>query len=395
MLNENLIRRVFVAASIRRWNDQASPVEFCELDKQAHKAFLAYLLAKFEEERGEKVDFTALIEGFIFEFLQRTVLTDIKPSVFHKLASKKKNELNEFVLGKLKSEIADSSFFGRMKLFLESSEQTKEQKILQAAHFLASNWEFDIIYNFCPTMYGVEEIKRNIQNQIEEHYELSGVQRLMLKSRTAEFVSMVGQLRFQQRWSQTPRIPKTSVLGHTLTVAIFSYILTLGLGGCEKMRYNAFFGGLFHDLPEVLTRDIISPIKYNVEGLDELIKEYEKELVENEILPLLPKYLQKEILYFVEDEFADKMQQGGTVRSVDASQIIGEYNNNAFSPMFGTLSKFCDLLAAYAEAKLSIEHGISSDELASAIENLKKKLTEDKYVFLGGVFDAKSFLGDA
>jgi putative hydrolase of HD superfamily len=58
MLNDKLIRRVFVTASIRRWNDQASPVEFCELDKQAHKAFLAYLLAKFEEEKGETIDFT-------------------------------------------------------------------------------------------------------------------------------------------------------------------------------------------------------------------------------------------------------------------------------------------------------------------------------------------------
>jgi len=392
MLNEQLIRRVFVAASIRRWNDQASPVEFCELDKQAHKAFLAYLLAKFEEEKGEKIDFTALIEGFIFEFLQRAVLTDIKPSVFHKLVSKKKKELNEFVLAKLEPEITDARFFGRMKLFLNSEEQSKEQKILQAAHFLASNWEFDIIYNFCPTMYGVEEIKRNIQNQIEEYYELSGVQRLMLKSRTSEFVNMVGQLRFQQRWSQTPRIPKTSVLGHTLTVAIFGYLLSLGIGGCEKMRYNAFFGGLFHDLPEVLTRDIISPIKYNVEGLDELIKEYEKELVENEILPLLPKYLQKEILYFVEDEFADKIRDGG-VKTVAHTQIMGEYNNNIHDPMFGSLSKFCDLLAAYAEAKLSIEHGISSSELTSAVENLQIKLTDQKYSFLSGVFDSAGFLG--
>jgi putative hydrolases of HD superfamily len=392
MLNDKLIRRVFVTASIRRWNDQASPVEFCELDKQAHKAFLAYLLAKFEEEKGEKIDFTALIEGFIFEFLQRAVLTDIKPPVFHRLASKKKKELNEFVLGRLRDEITDDSFFVRMGRFLNSDESTKERKILNAAHFLASNWEFDIIYNFCPTMYGVEDIKRNIQKQIEDFYELSGVQRLMLKSKTSEFVSMVGQLRFQQRWSQTPRIPKTSVLGHTLTVAIFAYMLSLGVKGCPRLRYNAFFGGLFHDLPEVLTRDIISPIKYNVEGLDELIKEYEKELVENEILPLLPKYLQKEILYFVEDEFGDKSRAGGEVKNADAKEILSRYNDDSFDPMFGTLTKFCDYLAAYAEAKLSIGHGISSDELTSACANLKVRLKDEKYSFLTGVFDRNGFL---
>ena len=48
-LNIALLRRIFVAANIRRWNDQATPVEFYELDKQAHKIVIAYLLAHFEE----------------------------------------------------------------------------------------------------------------------------------------------------------------------------------------------------------------------------------------------------------------------------------------------------------------------------------------------------------
>ena len=40
-----------------------------------------------------------------------------------------------------------------------------------------------------------------------------------------------------------------------------------------------FLCGLFHDLPEVLTRDIISPVKRSVPGLDELIKKIEERLV--------------------------------------------------------------------------------------------------------------------
>ncbi|MGZ7169402.1 MAG: HD domain-containing protein [Halobacteriota archaeon] len=30
---------------------------------------------------------------------------------------------------------------------------------------------------------------------------------------------------------------------------------------CYRRRFHNFFGGLFHDLPEALTRDIISPVK--------------------------------------------------------------------------------------------------------------------------------------
>jgi putative hydrolases of HD superfamily len=39
----------------------------------------------------------------------------------------------------------------------------------------------------------------------------------------------------------------------------------------------------------VLTRDIISPIKRSIEGLDELIKETNSGQMEDVLLPLLPR----------------------------------------------------------------------------------------------------------
>ncbi len=56
-LSAKLLRKIFVSASIRRWNDQACPVEFVELDKQAHKMVIAYFLSRYEEtQRGIEVD---------------------------------------------------------------------------------------------------------------------------------------------------------------------------------------------------------------------------------------------------------------------------------------------------------------------------------------------------
>ncbi|MBO1737038.1 HD domain-containing protein, partial [Barnesiella sp. GGCC_0306] len=66
---------------------------------------------------------------------------------------------------------------------------------------------------------------------------------------------------------------------------------------------NDFLCGLFHDLPEVLTRDIISPIKRSIQGLDDLIKDIEKRQVAEKLLPLLPHSWHEDILYFTEDEF--------------------------------------------------------------------------------------------
>ena len=60
-------------------------------------------------------------------------------------------------------------------------------------------------------------------------------------------------------------------------VAITSYLLSLDNNSCQKRLYNNFFTGLFHDLPEVLTKDIISPIKTSIKGLEGIIKDYEED----------------------------------------------------------------------------------------------------------------------
>ena len=50
MISKGLIERIFQAASIQRWNDHVRPMEFAEIDKQAHKMILAFTIAKFQEE---------------------------------------------------------------------------------------------------------------------------------------------------------------------------------------------------------------------------------------------------------------------------------------------------------------------------------------------------------
>ena len=50
---ENLLERFYEAASMNRWNDHIRPNELTELDKQAHKMVIAYVIAKFEENDRE------------------------------------------------------------------------------------------------------------------------------------------------------------------------------------------------------------------------------------------------------------------------------------------------------------------------------------------------------
>ncbi len=368
MVNKALIELLYEAASIQRWNDHIRPHKgFTELDKQAHKMLYAYVLGKMEvNDRKAKVDWRKLIEGCCFEFLHRIVLTDIKPPVFHRLMAEKGDKLNAWVLEKLQDKIGrrQVDFFTKFACYLsDPRESLLEKKILKAAHYLATNWEFKIIYQMNAGLFGLDETRAKIADEIEEHFDLAGVQKLQLGKKTSHFLDLVGQLRFQQRWAQTPRIPETSVMGHMLVVAMLAYFCSLELGACDRRLYNNFFAGLFQDLPEVLTRDIVSPVKRSVEGLDELIKEIEDRQVEEKLLPLLPGSWHQEIRYFITDEFRSKIQLDGQVRLVSSEEINVAYNGDRFSPLDGEVLKACDQFAAYVEAYLSLAHGVRSPSL--------------------------------
>ena len=314
MITKGLLDKLYEAASIQRWNDHVRPVEFTELDKQAHKMILVYVLGKLEEsERNTEVDWLKLIEGGIFEFFPRVIFTDIKAPVFHKLMSEKGMEINTHVLDAVSEDIRGikGDFGEKFKRHLFDAGYARfEKRLLKAAHYLATNWEFQIIYNTAPFVYGIDKTKEEIENQIEDHYDLIGVQKISLRKKSFGFIDLCAQLRFQQRWAHSQRVPKTSVLGHMLIVAMMSYFCAIEIGACRKRIYNDFFSGLFHDLPEVLTRDIVSPVKTSIEGLDEIIKSYEKMQFEERILPLLPSSIRDEIVYFIQDEFSNRIQEG-------------------------------------------------------------------------------------
>jgi putative hydrolase of HD superfamily len=368
MISPGLVELLFSAASMTRWNDHARPAQFTELAKQAHKMTIAWAVARCEEDGGRTVDWVSLVEGGIFEFFQRIVLTDIKPPVFHRMMENHGAKLNGWVLEKTAEmlEPVAGGFYGRFRRYLEEPAfSAREKRILKASHYLATLWEFRLIYAQNSMLWGIEDTRREIEGQVEEHLDLSGVREIMMRRDMPEkglyaFIDLCGQLRFQVRWAQLPRVPATSVLGHLLVVAALAYFSALEDGACSARLRNDFFGGLFHDLPEVLTRDIVSPVKRSVGGLEDLIKEYEREAMETRLLPLIPEKWRGEIRHLTEDEFSNRARDplsGKTITGIEQADM-NRYCGGGQDPVDGLFIDACDKLAAMAEAALSIRFGI-------------------------------------
>ena len=392
-VRKSLLQLVFSGTSMKRWNDKMRPMELVEVDKQAHKMIMAWMLYLLNSKNMDREDSIALgdriIAGGIYEYLYRLVITDIKPPIFYQIKANPAHykQLTHWVLEQLQPRIQSlgGGFWRGMCGYFENetSDRDLSRRILEAAHLLASRWEFHLIRGLNPKDEEMDEIEENFVRGLLKYQDLAGVRELMQGngSPLGRFAQLCGQLRFQKRWSQTPRIPETSVLGHMFIVACYAYFFSLSVDACGARRVNNFLGGLFHDIPEVLTRDIISPVKTSVKRIGDLIKEYEFKEMENKIFAILEQGgyddLSGRLKYFlgveVGSEFASTIIQDSVIRRVDWDQMQEQYNEDRYDPKDGFMLKICDDLAAFIEAYTATRNGISNDQLQQAQWKIRKK----------------------
>ncbi len=392
IIRKSLIQLIFSGSFMKRWNDKLRPVELWEVDKQAHKMIVAWILFLLNTKDlcPEEKHTTAIkiIEGGIFDYLYRLIITDIKPPIFYQIKTTPLhyNRLTEWVLDQLEPMLKPlgKTFWNKFKdYFLKEAQKSLAYNILEASHLYASYSEFKLIENLNFWDEEIKEIKVNFLNGLKRLSDLKGIPELMSEQKNPikNFVDKCFQLRFQKRWSHVPRIPETSVLGHMFIVACYAYFFSLVLKTCPVLMANNFFAGLFHDLPELLTRDIISPVKRSVQKIADLIKSYEKKELQDKIFNILEqggfKDISEKLKYLlgieIGSEFISTIKINNYTKEVYHMQLMEDFNHNRYNPKDGELLEVCDNLVAFVEAYTALKNGIHSDQLHQAVWRIKEK----------------------
>lgn len=387
MLNPKFIFKIFEGFSIQRWTDLVRPFDIVEMDKAAEKMVSAYIIGKFEENEGKKIDWEWMIYASVFDLLKKIALCDIKSPVQRMIRQKYPKEfkkLNEWVFNQYKNIVDDDDLLNRFSDYLEqdvaelSNETRLASDVLEAAHRFSSLRELEMISPVNEPERLVK-IREDLKKDIEKFSHLKGLQELLNHKKSFDLIMKVEQLRFQTRWNQTPRIPQTSVMGHCFFVAVISVLLIRDMDEeiCPKRLFNDFFCGLFHDLPESVTRDIISPVKQATDELPGIVKQIEDEIVHEELVPLMEPFYTDEILYFTSDEFQNKIlvsELDGKLspQVVSWEELRDNYNSDGYSPVDGKVVRLSDHLSALLEAESSIKYGITSRQLTSGRDNILK-----------------------
>lgn len=399
-IRKSLLQLIFSGSFMKRWNDKLRPMELFEVDKQAHKMMVAwclYMKASEGMDEARRLELgEAIVEGGIFDYLYRLVITDIKPPVFYQIKANPDHyrRLSSWVIGELAPRIQTlgPEFNDRVRDYLMEPEHPDlAGRILYAAHIYASRYEFHLIKDMNPADEELEEIEADFAGILADHSDIPGMPELLDASAPlGRFAKLCGRLRFQQRWSQTPRIPETTVLGHLFLVAAYAFLFSLEIGACRARRLNNFFCGLFHDLPELLTRDIISPVKRSVPGVSDLIREYEEKEMDRRVFGPLSAGGHQELVdrleYFLghraDSEFSNTIRDQAAdlaVREVTFAELQERYNHDAYDAKDGRLVKLCDNLAAFIEAYTALRNGITSDMLQQSLWRIKASYQKESF----------------
>ena len=319
MINKNLALKIFEGFSIQRWTDLVRPFDLVEMDNAAEKMVLAYIIGKYEENKGVYIDWNWIIHASLFDLLKKIALCDIKAPIQQMLKKEYTQEylrLNEWVLNQYKPLIKDQDLFSKFTIYIGQKSESlpipekikPAARVLDAAHKFATMRELQML-SVVNEPIRLEKINTELQAGLQPYLDLTGLQMLMTHQQSFDFIMKIEQLRFQTRWNQTPRVPKTSVLGHCFFVAVITLLLCRenSVKMCERRLINNFFCGLFHDLPEAVTRDIISPVKQATDELPSIVKRIEDEIVNKELVPLMEDFYSNELMYFISDEFANRI----------------------------------------------------------------------------------------
>jgi putative hydrolase of HD superfamily len=372
MIATSLLIELFNTNCIQRWNDKLRPVDLVELDYQAHRMMYAYFLGKFEEGKAG-FRWRDVIEGGVFDLLETSVLTDLKWNVKERLNRdpKRRKETQQYVSQQLESRLGQVSSdlmirFGRHQKGNGSSGLVRS--LLRSASDHARLWEFCLLAQANPSGYEIKDIKMGLEANEGKH-NLKGCTQLHKRRKYQNFLHLCGELRFQRRWSHLYLSPRTSVLGHSMFVATVSYLLSLEAGACEQQSVNNFFHGLFHDLAETQTRDVRGPLKKDVPVLGEVLMEISREMMEREVLRLLPPSWHGDFKVFALAEPLDEANYAtvnGVRQKVKLEEVLGKFNKDEYAPICGYLVKAADNLGAFLETVEAVRNGCGSPEVQAA-----------------------------
>ncbi len=290
--------------------------------------FLAYF-EKYLQNNDVEIDTLYLTKKIIFTSLADLILSDINSGtkeyikrtdtqIFSKLYQKAFDDIYSFWW--------PDFLLDDMRETLEDTTHPLEDLIITAAKKYVWFTESETNARVFAEMYEVPvtELRSSLRDMSKQ---LVSLEELLKNTDFQKYLSHIQRLSFAVRWNQYQRVFPISVMSHKVVVAYLSYVIWMYMNHewQDNDIMQMMMRAIYHDVPEVITGDIITPTKKAVPGFTELLETVETDMVEDYLFSYIPKHYQ---------------------------QYISSYMLEPFDGELWAKVKYADNLSAFSEAQL-------------------------------------------
>lgn len=340
--------------SMKRWNNFPRIEDISHLDNVWFTLHIAMFLSYLEEKNWNNVDKEFIMKKIIFNSIKILVLSDINSwtrnyiekvnkDIFHKLEQKVYDYVMSFEAPDyLKNDIMDT---------LKNTDNHLELSIIEASKRYAGYKECLVNRKVFEEMYEVpyKEIMALLDKKRKD---LKSLDILLKNPNYEKYLSNIRKLSHSLRWNQQKRMFPISVMAHLVLITFLSYVIWT----VEKQKwqeidmFEMMNKALFHDIPEAITWDIITPTKKAIPWFEEILEEVERDMLED--------YL----FYYVWDDY---------------EAYIKDYMLHPWVWNEWPYVKAADIISALFEAKIEVNYG--STNFIEIYRNIKRKVNTFEY----------------
>lgn len=318
--------------NIRRWTGYQTEGRYDEISKQALNWIICFVWATSVEGKGVVVKWERFPKIAIYRAIQKGFVNyDVPEYILKEICEMGGLDFEE-TFRKVTFEIIAEKLNPDAAEWISTGEATLEENIYKASTKIATLLELNEVQKHVNGEYwdNHQEIIKSLAkySEIPFYEELTNT-----KGNYFKLFKEISKLRNQNRWAAYSYNVECSVLGHLFDTAIFAYLMALEKGAKEREATKHFFIGLFHDVPEVFTRDIPSPIKDKIPGFRELTEQYEMLMMEQNVYPYVSDEVEKALkgIMMENDENANFKS---LIKGADYLSAIAEIHRQYMDPEF-------------------------------------------------------------
>lgn len=338
--------------TMKRWNNFPRIEDVSHMDNVGYVIHIALFLAYLEEKNGKKVDREFLLKRIIFNSFSYLLISDINSwtreyikQINESIFSEIEKLGYEFILSmdapeSIKNDIRETLF--------NDSDKTLELLIISVSKKYAWLNECLVNHKIYSDIYEVplDQINSFLYSKRNE---LKSLDLLLSNDNYKKYLSHIRRLNHSMRWSGQTRIFPTSVMSHLVVITFISYIIWK-IENDDWANFDIeelMLKSIYHDIPEAITWDIITPTKKSVIWFEEVLEQVEIKMMDDYIFS------------YIDNDYKEK---------------VSPYMLKPFEWELGKIAKYADTFSALLEAKVEKNYGWRN--FSEIYNNIKKRVNK-------------------